>query len=435
MKSVAAFVTFFIVCLMTVWSSGCLGPIGKEPVTPLPTPQVETTGAGGPVGVTGNAVVDANNRFALDAYGRLSKDPAYGKGNLFFSPFSISSALSITNEGARGTTADEIQSVFHFPKDDATRRGGFQQLYQGINQGNARYTLRTANALWAEQTYPFLPGYMQAAREYYSANATNMDFKTQAEASRLAINGWVEDQTNNRIRDLIPQGVIDSLTRLVITNAVYFKGMWGEQFDANRTKDDRFTTVPGTTVPVRMMTRTDTFSYMETDSVQVLGMPYASDGGKQLSMVVLLPKGNDLAPLEDSLTVQKLQELRNGLMNKTVEVHFPKFKLETKYSLPATLAAMGMPTAFTDRADFSGMDGTKSLYIGDVIHQAFVEVNEEGTEAAAATAVVVMVGMAMDHHEPPPIPVFRADHPFLFLIQDDDTGTILFLGRVMEPNG
>jgi serpin B len=183
-----------------------------------------------------------------------------------------------------------------------------------------------------------------------------------------------------------------------------------------------------------MMERTDeeaVFNYTETDTLQVLEMPYAQDGGKQLSMFVLLPNGNDLAPLEDSLTVQKLAEWRNSLSSRRVEVYFPKFKLETKYSLPRTLASMGMPTAFTGQADFSGMDGTRNLYIGDVIHQAFVEVNEEGTEAAAATAVIMRLTAI---REEPPIPVFRADHPFLFLIQDNESGNILFIGRVMDPS-
>ncbi|MDD1658176.1 MAG: serpin family protein [Methanomicrobiales archaeon] len=381
------------------------------------------------------AVVDANNRFALEAYREIRKDPAYGQSNLFFSPFSISSALAITYEGARGTTADEIQAVFFFPKDDATRRQGFQGLYQGINQGNSRYVLKTANALWAEKTYAFLPDYMRTALEYYSANATNMDFRNQPEPSRLTINRWVEVQTNNRIRDLIPQGAIDPLTRLVITNAVYFKGTWVKQFDANNTKEDLFTIAPGKTVPVQMMERTDSeaiFNYTETDTLQVLEMPYAKDGGKQLSMLVLLPKANNLAAVEDTLTVQQFSQWRNALRSQRVKVAFPKFTMETKYSLPATLSSMGMPTAFTGEADFSGMDGTKDLYIGDVIHQAFVEVNEEGTEAAAATAVVMKATGIRDE---PPIPVFRADHPFLFLIQDNDTGNILFMGRVMDPTG
>ena len=436
MQQNIALTGFCLICMAAVIISGCVTSHSGTPVTPTPVPTtVPTAGEGGQPSAAENGVVEANNRFALDAYAQIRKDPGTAMDNLFFSPFSISSALAITYEGARGTTADEIQSVFPFPKDDARRRGGFQGLYRDINRGNTRYVLSTANALWAEKTYAFLPGYMSMAQEFYSANATNMDFRNQPEPSRLTINGWVEDQTNNRIRDLIPQGGIDPMTRLVITNAVYFKGTWVKQFDANKTKEALFTITPGTTVPVQMMERTDKdahFNYTETDTVQVLEMPYAKDGGKQLSMLVILPKGNDLSAVEDSLTVQQMSEWRNALEGLRVKVYFPKFTMETKYSLPRTLASMGMPTAFTPRADFSGMDGTKNLYIGDVIHQAFVDVNEEGTEAAAATAVVIVATAIRDE---PPIPEFRADHPFLFLIQDNDTGNILFMGRVMNPGG
>jgi serpin B len=430
MKHTNLLVACCLICMAAVIIPGCLTSPSGTPVTPTPTPPIiPTPGDDGQTSRAEESVVDANNRFALDAYRQLHGKP----GNLFFSPFSLSSALAITYEGARGTTADEIRSVFHFPADDASLRGGFRELYRGINQGNARYLLSTANALWAEKTYAFLPEYMNTAREYYGANATNMDFRNQPEPSRQTINRWVEDHTNNRIRDLIPQGAIDPLTRLVITNAVYFKGTWVKQFDANKTKEAPFTVAPGTTVPVRMMERTDEdalFNYTETDTVQVLRMPYAADGGKQLSMLVILPKGNDLSAVEKTLTVERLDDWRNALSSRRVMVYFPKFTMETKYSLPATLSAMGMPTAFTTDADFSGMDGTRNLFIGDVIHQAFVDVNEEGTEAAAATAVIIRLTAIRDE---PPIPVFRADHPFLFLIQDDETGNILFMGRVMDP--
>jgi len=436
MKYVVALVTLCIVCMTAVICSGCLRSHSGESVTPTPVPTtVQLTEEVGHHADAEKNVVDANNRFAFNLYSTLSKDPIYDKGNLFFSPFSISSALAITYEGAQGTTADEIQSVFFFPKDDAARRGGFQQLFRGINQGNSRYILKTANALWAEKTYPFLPDYMDTAQTYYSANATNLDFRNQPEDSRITINRWVEDQTNDRIRDLIPQGIITTLTRLVITNAVYFKGTWVKQYDKNDTREDTFAVAPGNTVPIQMMERTDEdaiFNYTETGRLQVLEMPYAKDGGKQLSMLVLLPKANDLAAVEDSLTVQQLSELRNRLRSQRVKVFFPRFTLETKYSLSPVLATMGMPTAFTFHADLSGMDGTQNLYVREVVHQAFVDVNEEGTEAAAATAVVIeLKSMQIDEQ----VPVFRADHPFLFLIQDNDTGNILFLGRVMNPVG
>ena len=268
---------------------------------------------------------------------------------------------------------------------------------------------------------------------YYNANATNLDFRNQADNSRITINKWVEDQTNNKIRDLIPSGSINPLTTLLITNAVYFKGTWVQPFDKNETRDEVFNVEPGKTVPVQMMQKTDReaiFKYAETDTLQVLEMPYAKGSGKQISMLVLLPKTHDLASVEESLNVQKLAEWRNALISQRVNVMFPKYNLETKYDLSSTLASMGMPTAFTDQADFSGMDGTKNLSIGTVIHQAFADVNEEGTEAAAAT----VVGMErMSAKNEPPIPTFRADHPFIFIIQDSENGNILFMDGFQTP--
>ncbi len=371
-----------------------------------------------------NDVVDANNKFALNLYLKICNDPQYENSNFFFSPFSISSVLAISHEGARGNTADEIQSVFFFPDDNTERRQGFEQLYTDINQGNSTYTLKIANALWAEKTYPFLPDYIHTAQTYYKANATNLDFKNQADNSRVAINTWIEDQTNNMIKDVIQPGEINPSTRLLITNAVYFKGTWVVPFDKNRTKSDYFSAASGNTVSVPMMTThlyDAIFGYMETDSLQVLELLYATDSMKQVSMLVLLPKGNTLKSIEKSLSVQTLSELRKRLIKQEVHVRFPKFKFETRYSLPDTLASMGMPTAFTDRADFSGMDGTKNLYIEDVIHRAFIDVNEEGTEATAATVGLPSIGK---------MTVFRANHPFIFLIQDNETGFILFMGRV-----
>ncbi len=402
---------------------------------PVPIPEpggVTPSPASTPIELS---VVDANNRFALDLYSKLSQDPGFKDNSLFFSPFSISSAFAIAFEGARGSTADEIQSVFHFPKDDGIRREGFAEIITGINSGDADYTLSTANALWAEKTYPFLPEYIGTAERYYSARVTNLDFKNNAEASRITINSWVEDRTNNRIQNLIPSGALDQSTRLVITNAVYFKGTWVKQFDETQTKQDFFMISPGTTASVQMMQRTDSdavFNYAEADLFQALEMPYAHESGKQLSMLVILPKGNNLAAVESSLNTLDLSDLRDSLTPERVNVFFPKFRLETTYNLPGTLAAMGMPTAFTDAADFSGMDGTHTLCISDVIHKAFIDVNEEGTEAAAATAIEMRATGAISR--PIPVPVFRADHPFLFLIVDDETGSVLFIGRIMDPN-
>jgi serpin B len=420
--AVCALATLAILCMV---GAGCTGTATEEPSLPA-----DPTGTAAPVSGSEQRVADANNRFACDLYSRLAADPEYAESNLFFSPYSISSALAITYEGARGTTAGEIGSVLHFPEDSAVMREGFAGIGAGLNEGSVNYTLHTANALWAEATHPFLPDYLSTAETWYGANTTNLDFITAPEESRTVINRWVEEKTEEKITDLIPQGSITPATRLVITNAIYFTGDWVLQFDANRTREADFRTAAGTTVRVPMMERTDeeaVYPYAETDDLQLLEMPYANGSGRSLSMVVLLPKEGDLAVIEESLDADSLAMLQENATSGRVDVWFPKFSLETKYFLPETLAAMGMPTAFSGAADFSGMDGTRGLFISDVIHQAFVEVNEEGTEAAAATAVIVP--------KAGPTTQFRADHPFLFLIQDDETGAILFMGRVVAPEG
>lgn len=377
-------------------------------------------------------VVEANTLFAYDLFHTLSSDKQYAEQNIFFSPYSISTALALTCEGAKGTTAEEIRSVFYFPADDAVRQEGYASLIAGLNRPDAAFTLKTANALWAEETYPFLPAYIETAQEYYAAEVRNMDFITAPEESRLTINGWVADQTEDRIRDLIPAGAITPLTRLVITNAVYFKGTWVLQFDENKTRPALFRTGQGESVTVDMMQRTDEdaiYNYTETDNLQILRMPYEHESGKALSMLVLLPKDGDITTAEAALGTTDLADAVASMEATQVEVFFPKFTLETTYYLPDTLAAMGMQTAFGDEADFSGMDNTRFLFITDVIHKAFVEVNEEGTEAAAATAVIVGRAVSVES----PVPVFRADHPFIFLIEDDETGMLLFMGRISDP--
>jgi serpin B len=423
--------------LISVFLAGCSEPPTIPPTTqptvpPTREPTPAPTPATGTADVTG--VVDANNQFAFDLYSSLTSDPAARGANLFFSPFSISSALAITYEGARGTTADEIQSVFHFPADDTTRREGYFTVTSDLTRPNTNYTLRIANALWAERTYPFLPAYLQIARESYRADATNLDFITAPEESRLTINQWVEEQTEEKIKDLIPPGVIDPLTRLVITNAIYFHGTWQKQFDPENTNEADFYPTPSTTTRVPMMQQTDQearFPYTETDNLQALVLPYAHGEGRELSMLILLPKSDSLSAVEQTLSWESLSTLRNNLTSERVNVYLPKFRLETKYDLTGTLASQGMPTAFTADADLSGMDGTHNLQITAVIHQAYVDVNEEGTEAAAATGVVVGLTSIQEEN----VYEFRADHPFLFLILDEESGAILFLGRVANTIG
>jgi serpin B len=431
-----------VLTLLLVMMAGCTSSPASGTCTgcndsnlELLTPPVQA-GPGQPVTLN-MSVTDANNRFSADLYREIATDNATGGGNIFFSPFSISSALALTYEGARGTTADEIRSVFYFPVNDTSRREGFASINAGINQGNAGYTLSTANALWAEKTSVFLPGYTSIAQQYYSANTTNLDFVGEPDASRQTINDWVAAKTNNKIQDLLPTGSITSMSRLVITNAVYFKGTWEKQFDANQTSNAPFTRPDGTTVTANMMQMTDedtVYPYAETPDLQMLTLPYTATSGPGLSMIILLPKENNLSAAVPYLDPTNLSALEQSASSRRVMVYLPKFKLESQYSLKDVLSSMGMPTAFSSTADFSGMDGAQDLYISDVYHKAYIEVNEEGTEAAAATGVVMNMMAAAPGSEEP-VPVFRADHPFIFLIQDNDTGAILFAGRVTDPTG
>lgn len=424
-----------VTCMvLTILLAGCTGlqqpgpSAPKETPAPLPTISLPS--------VASDTVVDANNRFSLDLYSRLADDPEFKDGNLFFSPFSISSAFAITHEGARGTTADEIQVVFHFPDNRSMLSSGFEETIARINGNANAYTLRTANAMWAEKTHPFLPDYISTADRYYGARTTNLDFIYTPDESRITINRWVEDRTEDRIKDLIPAGAIDSNTCLVITNAIYFNGIWVKQFDPDKTVDADFLTGRGTPVKIPLMQKIDeaaVYGYVETDTFQALEMPYESGTGTEISMLVLLPRGNELQEIEQSLDSGSLRDLRESLQSRQVNVYFPRFTMEAKYFLPWVLSAMGMPLAFTDAADFSGMDGSRDILITDVIHQAFVEVNEEGTEAAAATAVIAGGKSAVPSEDE--VPVFRADHPFIFIIQDTGTGNILFMGRVSDPVG
>ena len=369
-----------------------------------------------------NSAVNANNQFAFKLYSTYkSKD-----GNIFFSPYSISSALAMTYEGAKGKTADEMQSIFNFSKDDSLRRGSFLEIKNIINQKDKKYKLSTANALWAQSGYEFLNDYFKLINQYYGGKVTNLDFINKTEESRMTINHWVEGQTNDKIKNLIPKGALDPYTRLVLTNAIYFKGKWAKEFDKNLTTEKDFRVSLNNTVKAQMMSENDDFNYTETESLQVLELPYQDN---ELSMIILLPKKDDLSVVEGALTLEKLSGYKNALEIQKVDVSIPRFKFETKYFMKEDLIKMGMLTAFSGDADFSGMTGKHDLFIGQVIHQAFVDVNEEGTEAAAATAVIMEAGSAM----PQQPKVFNADHPFLFLIQEKKTGNILFMGRVSNP--
>ena len=368
-------------------------------------------------------VVKANNQFAFDLYSELEKTE---NENIFYSPYSISAALAMTYEGAKTQTADEMKSVFHFPESN-TLRSNFAVIYNDINKKTNAYELRTGNALWVQQDYPFLEEYMSRVEKFYGGKAANLDFVKETEQSRQTINSFIEEQTNDKIKDLIPQGFLDSMTRLVLTNAIYFKGTWEWEFDKSDTHEQDFKITPANVVktPIMYMKNEKAkFNYADTEDLQILELPYK---GEKISMLILLPKEN-LDSIEPILTAEKLEEWKSKMQETKLDaIYLPKFEFDTKYILNENLKNLGMPTAFSMAADFSGMDGTDWLYISRVIHQAFVKVDEKGTESAAATAVV-MRDKSMSTTK-----IFKADHPFIFLIQEKDTGNILFIGRVVNP--
>ena len=387
-----------------------------------------------PVKLEQDPIAKSNNDFAAALYAQLAK----GKGNLFFSPSSIHTALAMTYTGARTNTEKQMSATLRFPllggagaASQDRLHGEYAELLKLLKPpADGGYQLSVANALWGQKGYPWIKEFLDTTEEHYGAGLRQVDFVSQTEASRKTINLWVEDQTNKKIKDLIPQGVLNALTRLVLTNAIYFKGDWASQFKVAATKDAPFKLGGGKTVKAPLMYQKGKFGYKEDADVQVLSMPYKGD---DLSMVVVLPKKVDgLAEVTADLTAAKLAGWMGRLYKGDVRVYLPKFKLTSQFGLSKVLAKMGMPDAFSSRADFSGMNGKKDLYISAVIHKAFVDVNEEGTEAAAATAVVVSLRSAV---RPRPVPVFRADHPFMFLIRHNKTGAVLFLGRMMNPKG
>ena len=370
---------------------------------------------------------ESNNAFAFDMYRYLSKE----KGNLFFSPYSISSALAMTYAGARDNTEKQMAEVLRFPSDQALVHPELASLATQLNdiQNKGDVELHIANALWAQQGYEFVTDYLDLTKKYYSAALNYVDFEKAVEAARKKINKWVEDKTNDKIKNLIKPGGLNDLTRLVLTNAIYFKGNWLSPFEEQSTQDDSFWLSTKKSIKVPMMLQIGEFKYTENGTLKVLEMPYR---GGELSMIVLLPKEvAGMARLEKELSSENLSAWISSLHQHYVAVHMPKFKMTKELELSGTLSSMGMPDAFSSNADFSGMDGKKWLFISAVIHKAFVDVNEKGTEAAAATAVVMECIMEVGPSEPPK--VFRADHPFIFVIRHNESGAILFFGRVIDP--
>ncbi|XP_053322835.1 serpin B6-like isoform X2 [Spea bombifrons] len=373
----------------------------------------------------------ANSSFALNLFKRLSD--SNNAGNMFFSPLSISSALAMVYLGAKGNTAAQMSEVLQFNKAKDLHTD-FQSLISDINKPGTDYLLRTANRLYGEKSFTFLDEFLGSTLKYYHADLECVDFSGKAEICRKNINDWVAQKTEGKIQDLLPDGSVDALTRLVLVNAIYFKGNWANQFDKSQTKEMPFRLSKNESKPVQMMYKKAKYqmTYIGDLLTKVIELPYVNN---ELSMIIMLPdeiedNTTGLEKLERELTYLKFMEWTNPeMMDRTeVELFLPKFKLENNYDLESVLSQMGMSDAFDIvRSDFSGMSGSNDLVLSKVVHKSYVEVNEEGTEAAAATGAIMMLRCARI------VPRFICDHPFLFFIIHKQSRSVLFFGRFSSP--
>ena len=380
------------------------------------------------------SVVEGNTAFAFDLYQKLKDRP----GNLFFSPYSISTSLAMTYAGARGQTESEMARTLHFNLTQTNLPVAFSALGARMSQIERwhRINLVTANSLWCQQDYRFTDPFLNLVHNFYRAEAKPVDFKHSAPAAAREINGWIERETKGKLKDVVEPGQFTDLTRLVLCNAIYFKGKWQHQFKTSDTKPDSFRVTTNETVAVPMMSQKAHFKLARSDdgSVELLELPYS---GTDLSMIILLPEVErymsdgeplGLPDLEHKLTTDNLRiwlaKLDQANPHETW-VALPRFTTAQSFDLVKELQSMGLVSAFGGHADFSGMDGTTNLFISDVIHKAFVEVNESGTEAAAITVQIVKTSGMSGR--------FIVDHPFIFLIRENGSGSILFIGRIVDP--
>ncbi len=375
-------------------------------------------------------LVGGNTAFAFNLYQALRTEK---DGNLFYSPYSISLALAMAYAGARGETERQMADSLHFGLPQERLHLAFSALAQELDRrgegaggmDGQGFRLNVVNALWGQEDYRFLSDFLDLLAASYGAEMRRLDFARE-EKARRAINDWVSQQTEGRIQQLIARGTLDPMTRLVLTNAVYFNAAWARQFDPRATRDGTFHLLAGSSVLVPMMHQQASLAYAEGVDYQAVELPYA---GYELAMVILLPAQGQFESFENALDAGRVQAILESLAGRQVALTFPRFDVESGFRLGTALAAMGMPLAFTLQADFSGMTPEGGLFISDVIHRATISVDEAGTEAAAATAVV-MPPSAM-----PANPVTVAiDRPFLFLIRDLQIGTVLFVGRVVDPS-
>ena len=421
-----------LILILTVLGSvvsltGCAQPPAhameaKSDLDRASSPQVESSDL--------DKLVEGNTAFAFDLYQALREE----EGNLFYSPYSISIALAMTYAGARGETEQQMADTLHFLLTQEDLHPAFNALDLELakrgeevkeEEGDA-FQLNIANSIWGQQDFEFLPEFLDTLALNYGAGLRLVDFVKATEEARQAINEWVEDQTKGKIKDLIPEGTLNDLTRLVLANAIYFNAGWMHPFEEANTEDGSFHLRDGSTVTVPFMSQEEEFRYAEGAGYQAVELPYV---GGNTSMVILLPEEGQLDSFEASLDSARVKQIIAALQMQNVRLSMPKFEFESAFSLKEILAGMGMPKAF-DQADFSGMDGKKDLFISEILHKAYVSVDEEGTEAAAATAVIVSLTAL------PEAPVeMTLDHPFIFMIRDMETGTVLFVGRVMNPVG
>jgi len=377
---------------------------------------------------TQSVLVEGNNAFALKLYQALT-----GQGeNIFFSPYSISEALAMTYAGAEGDTEKAMSDALEFTLGQDNLHPAFNWLdlelekrgQKAKGQDGEGFRLRIANSIWGQKDFKFLSPFLDTLAINYGAGLRTVDFIKDTEKSRTTINDWVAEQTENRIKDLIPQGGVNQMTRMVLTNAIYFNAAWLNPFEEEMTSNGNFTKLNGSTVSVPLMKQVRSMRYTEGDDYQAVELQY---DGRELAMIVLLPKDGQFSDFESSLNNAVLQQIINQLRTFSVTLTMPKFKYDSSFGLKDALSRLGMGIAFSDQADFSRMDGQKDLFIQDVLHKAFVSVDEAGTEAAAATAV--MVGTT----SMPESATMTINRPFIYLIRNNATGSIIFLGRVMDP--
>ena len=377
-------------------------------------------------------LVEGNSAFAFELYQLLAEEQA-GR-NLFYSPYSISLALAMTYAGARGETEEQMADALRFALPQNELHPALNALDQELAQrgegaegkDGEGFRLNIANAIWGQKDYTFRDAFLDVLAENYGAGLRVLDFAAAPEEARTMINDWVSDETEGKIENLIPRQALGPLTRLVLTNAIYFNAAWANTFEEAATQEAPFARLDGSEVTVPLMRQTESFGYAEGDGYQAVELPY---DGREMSMVILLPDRERFETFENTLDGQEVQRIIEDLTYRQVALSMPRFEFDSAFSLNEALRELGMPDAFSAAADFSGMTGGKDLFISDVLHKAFVSVDEEGTEAAAATAVI-MAESAM-----PTEPVeFTADHPFVFLIRDVKTGAVLFVGRVVDPS-